>query len=370
MKLSLSSQLLTRNLDELAGENILIVNSPDGEIGPGFAERHPQARITLVQTEYSDYRQAEQQVGGTGKSRIEVRFCAWYASPAQAHDLAIVYLPKSRAMLDLILDMVAGALAKPARVLLVGPVRGGIKSSKSALERCFGAATKLDVARHCVLYSTTVTEPPAHESRLEDWGTTCTFDIAGQALEVFSYPGVFSHGRLDDGTRLLLETLDSTGGDAGPAIKRSGGSIRVLDFGCGCGVIGAWIHARQPRARIEMVDSHALAVEAARKTAALNSLPDECVYPSDVFSDVRHRYGLIISNPPFHAGIKTDYLVVERFFEGVAARLAHGGKLRLVANRFHKYKPLIQQYVGRCQTVAENSRYRVYEAVAFSGRAG
>ena len=368
MKLSPPSQVLLRNVDELAGERMLVIDSPGGEIGPLLSEHHPEARITLVQTQYSDYLRAKQRIGGEENGPLHLRFCAWYASPPRCHDVAIVYLPKSKAMLDLTLDMVAGVLAPsgavgpgapgPARVLLVGPVRGGIKSGRPALERRFGTTAKLDGARRCALYSATVTGPSDRESQLNDWGAERTFQIAGRPLKVFSYPGVFSHGRLDDGTRMLLETLDPTGWKTVPT--HDGG---VLDFGCGCGVIGAWIHACRPEARIEMVDSSALALEAARKTAALNGMPHDCVYPSNVLSDVGGRYGLIISNPPFHAGFKTDYAVVQQFLRDAADRLVDGGALRLVANRFHKYKPLIQNYVGPCRTVAEDARYRVYEAV-------
>ena len=53
-------------------------------------------------------------------------------------------------------------------------------------------------------------------------------------------PGVFSHGRLDAGTRALLEVMRRF-----PVAGR-----RVLDFACGSGVIGAFLSALEPTARV------------------------------------------------------------------------------------------------------------------------
>ena len=61
-----------------------------------------------------------------------------------------------------------------------------------------------------------------------------------------------------------------------PALERSGITDRLLspgdqrqllDFGCGCGVIGIGARTLWPNAEIEMVDCSALALSAARKTA-------------------------------------------------------------------------------------------------------
>ena len=60
------------------------------------------------------------------------------------------------------------------------------------------------------------------------WGTA---ESAGVSVEVAGLPGIFSHDGLDNGTRMLLETLEEQPVQAD----------RLLDFACGAGVIGAWI---------------------------------------------------------------------------------------------------------------------------------
>lgn len=353
MPLTPPSQVLMRNRDALVGSRILVCDAPSGEIGPELRRLLPAAEITLLQTVYGDYLQTRQWSEDAGANAI---FGAWYDGPPAHHDLAVVYLPKSRAALELALDMVSRTLGPGHSALLVGPVRGGIKSCQEVLRRRIGPTQKLDSARRCALYAASLDQSKTGDSELEDWVERFSFRVGDQLLEVSSLPGVFSHGRLDEGTRILLKTLDNV----------PGGSI--LDFGCGCGVIGAWIQSKSPQTRLEMVDSSALALEAAKRTAALHGIPAECVYPSDVFSDVRGKYDLIVSNPPFHTGVDTDYTVVESFLEGAAARLARGGSLRLVANRFLRYPPLITTHIGPCRVLAEDSRYRVYQATAGPGR--
>jgi 16S rRNA (guanine1207-N2)-methyltransferase len=110
------------------------------------------------------------------------------------------------------------------------------------------------------------------------------------------------------------------------------------------------------------VDASALAVEASRRTAQRNGMPTRRIWASDVFSDVRHRYRTILSNPPFHVGVKTDLSIVESFLRQAAARLRWAGRLRMVANRFLPYRRVLKACVGTTRVVAENSRYAVYEA--------
>ncbi|HBO38159.1 MAG TPA: 16S rRNA methyltransferase, partial [Pasteurellaceae bacterium] len=79
-------------------------------------------------------------------------------------------------------------------------------------------------------------------------------------LTIYSLPGVFSANELDAGTDLLLSTLNA--GICG----------RVLDLGCGAGVIGSYIKKSNPQADVTMSDIHAMAVASAQRTLAENQL--------------------------------------------------------------------------------------------------
>ena len=58
----------------------------------------------------------------------------------------------------------------------------------------------------------------------------------------------------------------------------------------------------------------------------------------------------------------TDYQASETLLREAARHLREGGELRLVANSFLKYPPLIEQHLGACQTLAEGQGFKVYRA--------
>jgi len=167
---------------------------------------------------------------------------------------------------------------------------------------------------------------------------------------VISLPGVFSHGRLDVGSALLLEHLDNLP------------SGRVLDFGCGAGVIGATLKRRYPQSELVLLDVDAFAVESSRRTLAANGLEAE-VIAGDGIDAAPRQLAAIISNPPFHQGVHTNYQASETLIERAAEHLSSGGELRLVANAFLRYPPLIEQHLGACQTVVERNGFRIYRAI-------
>ena len=101
----------------------------------------------------------------------------------------------------------AGALASlmsPSNCRATKAAPGGIRSAGKRLGAGFKRHAKLDSARHCALFA--AHGPKNGDSfSLDDHVENWTFEVAGLQLTVCSLPGVFAHGRLDDGTRLLLD---------------------------------------------------------------------------------------------------------------------------------------------------------------------
>ena len=160
-------------------------------------------------------------------------------------------------------------------------------------------------------------------------------------------PGVFSAGELDHGTALLLSTLTQ---------KVQG---RVLDLGCGAGVIGSYLKQQNPRIELVMSDIHAMALASAERTLRENDLSGE-VIASDVFSDLQGKFNLIISNPPFHDGIDTAYRAVQELVAQAKWFLVQGGELRIVANSFLPYPELLEQAFGAYDVLAKTNKFKVY----------
>ena len=109
-------------------------------------------------------------------------------------------------------------------------------------------------------------------------------------LELATDSGVFSPGRLDPGTRLLLE--------AAPAPPPSGD---LLDLGCGYGPVACTLAARAPGATVWAVDVNERALSLCAANAARAGLANvRCVMPEA--PEVPGRLAGIWSNPPVRIG--------------------------------------------------------------------
>jgi len=111
--------------------------------------------------------------------------------------------------------------------------------------------------------------------------------------------------------------------------------------------------------RSHAADSAALALAASRATFAANGLEARAV-PCDGWHGLDGPYRQVVTNPPFHRGVRTAYDVTEAFIDGLPPHLEGGGELVLVANAFLDYPHRIEATLGRCEVLAEDKRFRVY----------
>lgn len=271
------------------------------------------------------------------------------------YDTVVVFLPKARAELDMRLALAHSLAADNARLLLMGEKKEGIAGAVKQLKAVFPQAAKVDSARHCQVWCAEAVEPgPAF--RTQDWLSWNRVECNGVAVTVAGLPGIFSQGDLDKGTRVLLETL------AEHPVRND----RLLDFACGAGIVGAWVQALHiaesiPVPVVDGVDVQSQAVICARQTYEYNNATGS-IFASDGLASVEGHWPAIISNPPFHAGVKTDTSMTEQFLREVRQHLQPGGELRLVANSFLPYEPLIKQFIGRVERLRDDGRFTVYRA--------
>lgn len=326
------SEVLLRNAEHFAGE-LLLAGLP----GDDLLGRLPAAHgWSWHAGEHS-----------TLAARFPERTAFGISAPQRAFQAAVLFLPKSRELTEYLLAALACRLAG-RDLYLVGEKRAGVERAARQLSG-FGKPRKLDSARHCQLWQVRVEQAPASTAP-EDWCREYQLQLADGPLRVISLPGVFSHGRLDSGTALLLQHLDDLPGG------------HLLDFGCGAGVLGAVLKRRYPDSQVSLLDVDAFAVASSRLTLQANQLQAE-VIAGDGIDAAPQGLSALLSNPPFHQGVHTSYQASETLLREAKKHLQPGGELRLVANNFLKYAPLIEQHLGNCQTLADAQGFRIYRAV-------
>ena len=159
--------------------------------------------------------------------------------------------------------------------------------------------------------------------------------------------GVFSRGRLDTATSMLLR--------ADLPIASSGD---LLDLGCGAGPIAMTMARRSPAATVWAVDVNARARELCARNARRNAMTNiRVVAPSEVPADT--RFATIWSNPPIRIGKSELHQLLETWL----ARLGSDGTASLVVQK-HLGADSLQRWLirsgYRCERVGSKAGFRLF----------
>jgi 16S rRNA G1207 methylase RsmC len=145
--------------------------------------------------------------------------------------------------------------------------------------------------------------------------TEVEFTVGGRDYRLAAAAGVFSAGRLDPGTAVLLRK----------APRPAGGTL--LDLGCGYGPIACVLATEAPDATVYAVDVNVRARELTTRNAEALRLPITVCAPDEVPADL--TFTEIWSNPPTHVGKAELRALLARWLP----RLTPDGVAWLVINR-------------------------------------
>lgn len=342
-----ADEYLLRHLDAhppADAARVLLVNDAFGALACALHARRP---VSWGDSELARLA-ARHNLSENGLAPDAATFLAGDAAPAGHFHLAVLKIPKS---LDLFADqlrLLRPALAPDAMVVAGSMVKHTPGRAYALLEERIGpTATSLAVKKARLAFSrpgeTADVEPERPGYRLD-----------GFDLELTAAPGVFAAGRLDIGTRLLLE-----------ALPRTDAPLRACDLGCGNGALGLALARACPEASVLLVDESDRAVATARANAAANGLAGRALefrVADGLREHPERSLDLILCNPPFHQAQAVDDFAAWRMFDQAARCLRPGGALLVVGNRHLGYHVKLARLFGGSETVGSDRKFVVLRA--------
>ncbi|MEC4728756.1 methyltransferase [Shewanella sp. D64] len=333
------SQLILKNSDLFSNQNVLVLNY-EGDLLPKQL-LESAASVTALSLDYTHHLIMSKH----STTNLTLHFGHQLPTSDEVFDSVIIYYPKAKALAAYLINLAGQHLCQDGDLIIVGENKGGVRSIVKQIPDYFDTPFKRDNARHCLLFiSQLIKKAPI--IKLADWISEYKLDTPQGEVTICNLVGVFSEKHLDEGTKLLLSHLPKLSG-------------RVLDFGCGAGVIAAALLKAQPELKLECVDINAMALKSCELTLAANNFTAE-TYPSDGLSQTQGHFNGIISNPPFHDGLKSTTDIAKTFVRESVQKLAHGGYWHIVANRHLPYSDTISEFFGQVNVLVENNKYKVY----------
>ena len=175
------------------------------------------------------------------------------------------------------------------------------------------------------------------------------YEFLGKKFSLNAHPGVFSQKKLDFGSEFLIQSLPDLSGK------------RVLDFGCGAGVLSIAAYEKGAR-EVHSIDNSIAAVQNTEANLKKNGYATN-VYCTFLTDDVDQKFDVIITNPPFHVGKSTVFNFGRLWLANCKNVLNEGGKVILVANEFLKYREFIPEYFSEYTIIRKGCGFLVYSIV-------
>jgi len=331
-----------------SGSNIIILNDDFGALSCWF----DQAHIIHQTDSYVAQRSCQINREKNKLRNDSVEYVDSLTELPEHADWVIIKIPKSRALLEHQLISLQSKIGPKTKIVAGTKAKLIQKSMLGLFEKYIGETrTSLAKKKSRLIFC----EPNAASEKKATNPFPTVWKTEDQRFELINYANVFSRAQLDLGARLLLEDL--------PNCENK----KVIDLGCGNGIIGLKILADYTDSRVIFADESYMAVASAKQNILLN-LPDaidRCEFLvsnclDELDSDM--RVDIVICNPPFHQqNTVTDHIAVQ-MFQDSHWHLSTRGELRIIGNRHLDYPQKLKSIFGGYKVVSSDKKFSILSA--------
>jgi 16S rRNA (guanine1207-N2)-methyltransferase len=328
-------KLIAKWLPETISGPVALIECGQGYLARLMAERG--AEVQSFHSNWIDYSYAEKNGAPANRFTDFAR-----TDPQRQFDHIFFRSTKSATHNLNIITHALTALTPEGKLHIAGGNKDGIKGLAAKLSRRGVETEMVANGKGCRILAC----PKCESFPMEDLSLEASYQFHQSSITIQTLPGLFAHGKSDRGTALLLENL--------PNCKDK----KVLDLGCGSGVLG--LGALQGgAAALTATDISAMALDAT--TQNLADFPNKSILPTYIGDSLIGRFNIILTNPPFHEGKATRYPIGEEWLDRCRGRLSRKGVVWLVANEFLKYRTWGESRFSSVERIATRDRFAVYK---------
>ena len=264
----------------------------------------------------------------------------------------LIKIPKSQALLEHQLYALRPLLHHDTRIVAAGMARHIHSSTLELFDSIIGPSTTTRAVKKSRLVLVE-RDQSLNQGQSQYPGS---FELqVDRSYRIVNHASVFSRDRLDPGSRLLLEQM--------PVAEQP---LRIVDLGCGNGVLGLIAAAMNPSATLLFCDESYMAIASAEENfhAAFGREREAGFHVGDCLQGVEpESRDLVLINPPFQQPHSIGDAVAWQMFKESRRVLVTGGELRIVGNRHLGYHAKLKKLFGNCTTLAANKKFVVLSAI-------
>ncbi|EAA8199576.1 23S rRNA (guanine(1835)-N(2))-methyltransferase RlmG [Salmonella enterica] len=342
-----ADEYLLQQLDETEIRGpVLILNDTFGALSCALAEHSPYS----IGDSYLSELGTRENLRHNGIAESSVTFLDSTADYPQAPDVVLIKVPKTLALLEQQLRALRKVVTAQTRIIAGAKARDIHTSTLELFEKVLGPTTTTLAWKKARLINCTFSHP-----QLADAPQTLSWKLEDTGWTIHNHANVFSRTGLDIGARFFMQHLpENLDGE-------------IVDLGCGNGVIGLSLLAKNPQANVVFVDESPMAVDSSRLNVETN-LPEafeRCEFMiNNALSGVEpFRFNAVFCNPPFHQKHALTDNIAWEMFHHARRCLKINGELYIVANRHLDYFHKLKKIFGNCATIATNNKFVILKAV-------
>ncbi|MBD3366670.1 MAG: methyltransferase [Candidatus Eisenbacteria bacterium] len=355
-RIAKSTSLLVNAISPGPGNRILDYGCGYGAVGIALADSAPGLDIQMVDSDIRAVRLAQRNTRANEVRNAHVLLDHTLNRFPNGSFNIVALNPPVDDGTELIFEMIERAQPKLRHggfFFLVAKSSRGARSYMKKLTRTVGPAKVVKRSGgYWVMRAERSPIRPPEVVELSRYEHTVEGILRGRKYSFRTRAGIFSRKAIDDGTALLIESIDVRPRHS------------VIDIGCGYGPIGIVCAHLASVGRVVMVDCDARAVEYADLNirshhlnhARKNGKPRVEAVLGDRFDAVPgERFDRVVSNPPFHAGVDVLHPLVEEAHQ----HLRIHGRMYLVLMRYRGVLKQMRRVFGNAAVVAEGEKHVV-----------